>query len=195
MTNPTMTNPTMTELKLTLSGGIEVTLGRLRWQGFKLLKALIARTVSGPLLREVGTILTGPLGKVATDVLSAVATRDAGSVAKWTDDDALSAVSGSIEHVLEIAPKLLQEALSTSDELTELLIEHSLRKSGTQGGVLLALLDVSDITALREAALSLNDFPALLATEKNWLAEVVTTGQKCLGSMVPTSAATSASNT
>lgn len=185
----------ITELKITLSGDVEVTLGRIRWQGFKLLKALIAKTVSGPLLRDIGTMLTGPLGNVAIDVLKALAKRDFESLEKWTDDDALTAVSGSIEHVLEVAPMRLQEALATSDELTELLIEHGLRKTGPQGLILLAALDVADINLLREAALSLNDFPALLATEKNWLAEVVTTGQKCLGSMVPTSAATSESNT
>lgn len=192
-----------TKKKVTLSNGKEYEVGPLTWVGFKKLKSLIAKTVSGPVLRETVDLVSGPLGGIVGDLLTSIASaikpgdgiQDAQSalaenlLSKWGDAQTLSMVVGGLDKLKTSLATILNELLETSDEFTELLLDHTGNNWDQYS------LNVSDVMQLRNAALELNDLGALFDLEKNWWGRVMTSGKACLGTPTLISPGTSTTST
>lgn len=182
--------------KVQLSSGDTVEVGQLNWSGFKRLKTLIAKTVSGPVLRETVDIVSGPLGGIVSDLLqsisAAIKTGDGSTDAqaavasqlaeKWGGAQTLSLVMSSLEQLKGSIANILTELLETSDEFSTILIDGSIKdwKTGQIDN-----LPYPDVMALRDAALLENDLGKLFDLEKNWWGRVMSSGKACLGT--PTS--------
>lgn len=160
-----MSDPTRT---VTLSTGEEIQVGRLRWKGYKRIRDLLVVEALPGLLEAVQPLLAAPaLSRLLNDVFTFGGT---------PSFDA-TAIGDAIESLLaNKLPALVSRAAGWSDQLTELLIEHSSSPAPDADGLLPA-----DVGALRAAALEVNDLASLVALEKNWLSALGTTGRKLLG--------------
>lgn len=204
-----MTNNSEPQTKqVTLSDGTQVTVSTLTWKGWKSLKALIAKTVSGPVLREAVAVITGPIGGIVADLLSgitaAIKTGDgaaeaqanlaASLVDKWNATETTALILGGLDQLKLSLANILDELLSTSDEFTEILIACSCGQLSA-GKLTVGDVTVDDVIALRDAALDINDLGKLFNFEKNWLGRVVLSGKACLGTPNSNTPGTSTQNT
>ena len=196
--------------QIQLSDGTEITVGPLTWQGYKAIKKLIVRTVSGPVLRETVSILTGPVAGIIGDLLSSIVSSlkpgenaealQAGVAAKladkWGDAQTVGLVLNALDQLKVSIASALMELLESSDDFTEILIAHSCQKIVTNGKANVATdgLTVADVVALRDAALEINDLNKLLDLEKNWWGRVMTIGRGLAGTPASNSPGTSTSN-
>ena len=190
--------------KITLSNGTEVEVGQMSWLGFKKLKALIAKTVSGPVLRETVDIVSGPLGGIVGDLLQSIAAAvkpsdgtDAQAALamqlteKWGDAQTMAMVLGGLDQLKTSLANVLGELLETSDEFTELLIAYATNDMAFDD---LQDSTISDVMQLREAVLESNDLGSLFEMEKNWWGRVISSGKACLGTPTSPSPGTSTTN-
>ena len=172
----------------------------MSWSGFKKLKALIAKTVSGPVLRETVDIVSGPLGGIVADLLQSIASAvkpsdgtDAQAALamqlteKWGDAQTMAMVLSGLDQLKTSLANVLVELLETSDELAELLITSTAKTT-------IADLTISDVIELRNAAFEINDLGSLFEMEKNWWGRVIQSGKACLGTPTSQSPGTSTTN-
>lgn len=192
------------QVKLSNDQTIEV--GQINWQGFKRLKALIAKTVSGPMLRETVDVISGPLGSIVGDLLKSIASAvksgdgstDAQAflaaelTAKWGDAQTLSLVATALGNLKGSIAAILTDLLETSDEFTELLLISTTKDWDFRK---LDQLPFEDVVSVRDAALEVNDLGKLFDLEKNWWGRVMSSGRACLGTPTSNSPGTSTTNT
>lgn len=183
---------------VTLSTGEDVEIRPINWRGFKALKNLIAKTVSGPVLRETVDVISGPLGGLLGDILQSFASSvqadgDARSAAaaqlsaKWSDAQTMEMILASLEQLKSTLANVLMELLDSSDQFTEMLIQSGTNSKTAEPGLpySLDLMSLADITALRTAVLEENDIAAIFEMEKNWWGQVMSSGKALIGT--PTS--------
>ena len=162
----------------------------MSWSGFKKLKALIAKTVSGPVLRETVDIVSGPLGGIVADLLQSIAS--AVKPSDGTDAQAALAMQltekwGDAQTMAMVLSGLDQLKTSLANVLAELLITSTAKTT-------IADLTLSDVIELRNAAFEINDLGSLFEMEKNWWGRVIQSGKACLGTPTSQSPGTSTTN-
>lgn len=197
-------NSKQAPIQVTLTNDKIVTVGKLSWRGYKSVKALLADTVSGPMLREITSLVTGPISGIVSDVLQGIAgamqpgaDADKAQAAlfetlttKWNGESTLAVVLAAVDQLKSSLGKILSEILETSDEFTELLLTNACGMDVNS----VSSLPVADIVTLRNAALDVNDLAELLELEKNWWGRVMAVGKACLGTPASTSPGTSTTN-
>lgn len=206
----------MAEQEVSLSNGSKVTVGRLSWKGYKAIKNLIAVTISGPILTQTISVVTGPIGGILSDLLGSVVNAIAAKGGpddaqadlmsrlgqKWSDASTAAMVLQAMDQLKISLGSSLIELLTKSDEFTEMLIIHSARKvvSSDKPDVIGAsdmaeTFTFDDVQQLRDKALEINPLEQLLEMEKNWWGRLISVGKTLAGTQTSNSPGTPTSNT
>lgn len=191
----------MVQSKITLSDGSEVEIRLINWKGYKAIKSLIARVVSGPVLTEVTTFITGPVSGILGDLLtgiqqalkpgeeglSAQAALASDVATKWNDANTANLILAAIDQLKSSIGNIVTELFDRSDEFTEMLLIAGSDLDPKK----LNDLAFEDLARVRDAVLDVNDLGKLLDLEKNWLGRVMTAGRGLTGSPTSNSPGTS----
>lgn len=157
----------MDSVSITLSTGETVTVGPLRWAGYKRVRDVLLVDLIPAALKLLQPALAST--QVSALLQQFLGDGKSGSLDLEGVGQALGELQGAVQD-------LAWQLTHSSDALSEALVEFA-----TTPPTKLEALSFVDAARLRSAVLERNPLPDLVALEKNWLAALGTTGRALLG--------------